>query len=165
MRIHPIAFLFLPTIFVVSLWYLKHYSVGNLVLRDQQASSSTAAVALVTHVVDGDTFDIGNRRVRIWGIDAPEAGQKCYTESDFWMCGQAATSELEKIILGKSVDCEVKDRDRNGRDVSLCIVAGVDVAEHLVKSGWAVDWPKYSNGYYAEFEDSARRQQLGIYRQ
>ena len=31
-------------------------------------------------VIDGDTIDVGDVRVRIHGIDAPENGQKCTTE-------------------------------------------------------------------------------------
>ena len=32
------------------------------------------------HVIDGDTFDIGSRRIRLHGVDAVEKNQTCRTE-------------------------------------------------------------------------------------
>ena len=29
------------------------------------------------HVIDGDTFDVGDTRIRLHGVDAPERAQTC----------------------------------------------------------------------------------------
>jgi endonuclease YncB( thermonuclease family) len=47
--------------------------------------------------------------------------------------------------------------------VAVCNVAGVDLADWLVHSGLAVDWPKYSKGDYASAQIEAKCVQLGIW--
>jgi hypothetical protein len=55
------------------------------------------------------------------------------------------------------------DRDQYRRAVAICTVAGVDLAEWLVKNGVALDWPKYSKGNYAAAQDEAKRAERGIW--
>jgi hypothetical protein len=41
-------------------------------------------------VVDGDTLEIQGRRIRLWGVDAPESSQLCRGEdSSQYRCGAA----------------------------------------------------------------------------
>ena len=47
--------------------------------------------------------------------------------------------------------------------VAVCTAAGVDVAEWMVRRGYALDWPKYSDGYYAKAQDRARAAKLGMW--
>jgi endonuclease YncB( thermonuclease family) len=47
------------------------------------------------------------------------------------------------------VACIEVDRDQYKRSVAVCTVAGIDLAEWLVKNGLAVDWPQYSKGAYS----------------
>ena len=43
-------------------------------------------------IVDGDTLELGGRRVRLHGIDAPEAAQPCRdAEGAAWPCGRRAS--------------------------------------------------------------------------
>jgi endonuclease YncB( thermonuclease family) len=87
--------------------------------------------------IDGDTLRINNERIRLWGINAPEAGQ-----------GRAAKAELAALLAQGATTCHVWTRDRYGRHVGMCFVQGRDIAWRLVRSGLAHDWPKYSKGYY-----------------
>ena len=48
--------------------------------------------------VDGDTLEIGDRRIRLHGIDAPEAKQTCLANGKRWRCGTNATSALAQMI-------------------------------------------------------------------
>lgn len=95
----------------------------------------------IATVVDGDTLDVGGKRVRLWGIDAPEAGT---------VAGDAATAWLVEHIHGRRVACEGRAYDRWGRAVALCRWRGLDIGLSLVEAGHAQDWPKYSGGYYAK---------------
>ena len=42
-------------------------------------AGQTAVIAGLGHVIDGDTLDIGQTRIRLEGVDAPEMAQTCQT--------------------------------------------------------------------------------------
>ena len=53
----------------------------------------------VLHVVDGDTIVLGETRIRLEGIDAPETTQDCSDRNGgSWKCGDEATRQLIKLI-------------------------------------------------------------------
>lgn len=114
-------------------------------------------------VIDGDTLEIAGHRIRIHGIDAPEARQTCKRAGSEWRCGQAAALALADWLGSARVACRPIERDRYGRTVARCAKAGQDVAGWLVSQGWAMDWPRYSGGAYAAAQDDARRSARGIW--
>lgn len=68
-------------------------------------------------VIDGDTFKLGQRKVRIIGIDAPEVTAQCPQEARL---AERATAELRRLLnqgpfemVGRIDD----QRDRYGRDL------------------------------------------------
>ena len=92
----------------------------------------------VERVVDGDTIDIaGGVRVRLYGIDAPEAGDHC---------GPEATAALTAWLAGGSVYLEAGPRpiDRFGRALAYAYVvvdeAWMMVDGELVTAGAALAW-------------------------
>lgn len=126
---------------------------------------SAAEVTGVATVIDGDTLDIGDVRIRLNGIDAPEAGQRCSDGgSTTWRCGKAATSELERLADGKPVQCTVHVPD-DGMDrmVATCFVDGRDIGEQMMLAGLAWAFVKYSREY-VEQEKVAKVTRLGIWR-
>jgi len=108
------------------------------------AAAAPAAVheGVVTRVVDGDTFYMTGveRRIRVWGLDAPE-------KSDAG--GPAATEALARIASGKRLSCEQMDVDRYQRIVGRCTLPnGDDIAALMIESGAAREYLRYSGGYY-----------------
>src|SRR5262249_37998204 len=95
-----------------------------------------AAVVGVASVIDGDTIEIHGQRVRLYGIDAPEAGQTCNLEGRPWRCGQASANALAERIGRRTVTCDPRDRDRYGRLVAGCSVAGASIRAGSVRGGW-----------------------------
>jgi endonuclease YncB( thermonuclease family) len=95
-------------------------------------------------IIDGDTIEIANRRIRLYGVDAPEAGQKC---SGF-AAGAYSTRALRDLIGGRQVTCRVRDIDRYGRAVSSCTVSGEDIEERLVREGAAFAYARYKKGLW-----------------
>ena len=111
------------------------------------AAFSPAAYAQLSgpaSVTDGDSLKVSGHRVRLHGIDAPESAQTCRAGGKPWSCGKTAASALRKRLAGRPVVCEERDRDRYGRIVAVCRVAGEDVNAWMVSQGWALAYRKYS---------------------
>ncbi len=114
-------------------------------------------------VIDGDTIAIGDTRIRLEGIDAPESGQTCKRKwFGSWPCGAAATDALQSLLAGKTVSCEPRGLDKYGRTLGVCFVDGRDVNAQMVRQGFAWAFVKYSTSYVKE-EAEARAQGLGIW--
>jgi endonuclease YncB( thermonuclease family) len=113
----------------------------------------------VARVHDGDTLTLDGSKVRLWGIDAPELKQKCGGTA----CGVVARDALQALVQGKVVTCAQKDRDRYQRVVASCQVGGADLGEAMVRSGNALDYPRYSRGRYRQAERDAEIRRAGMW--
>ncbi|PJG53745.1 nuclease [Bradyrhizobium forestalis] len=115
-------------------------------------------------VIDGDTLEIHGARIRLSGIDAPESAQLCRGDDSLqYRCGAKAANLLSAYIARQPVNCAPKELDQYGRTVATCSVAGIDMADWLVRNGFALDWPRYSNGKYREAQREAERAGRGIW--
>ena len=122
-----------------------------------------ATVVGVASVIDGDTIEIHTQRIRLHGIDAPEASQSCDLDGKPWGCGQASANALADYIGRRTVTCEARDRDRYGRLVAACSVGGASISAWMVREGWAVAYRRYSQDFVAD-EAAARAAKRGIWR-
>ena len=114
-------------------------------------------------VIDGDTLRIGATRIRLHGIDAPEAAQTCTSaEGADFACGAVATQALVTVIGEGRVACTPVDLDRYGRTVARCAVAGRDLGQAMVAAGYATAYRAYSTAY-VKAEDEARRAGRGLW--
>lgn len=96
-------------------------------------------------IVDGDTFRVTDGAIRLWGFNTPERYQPRYF---------AAAAKLEELIAGQTLRCRVRDIDRYARRVAQCFLPdGRDVGAQMVASGLAVDYTRYSKGYYKHLEN------------
>jgi endonuclease YncB( thermonuclease family) len=131
-----------------------------------EAPLTTAAPGIITGsaaVVDGDTLDINDYRIRLYGIDAPESAQTCRDSGGRdYRCGLSATRALSDRIAGQVVSCQARDVDRYGRVVAVCRVAGEEVNRWLTSEGWAVAYRRYSRDYVGA-EEAARAGQRGLW--
>jgi endonuclease YncB( thermonuclease family) len=134
-------------------------------LGQAPASRPTALIGRAT-VIDGDTVEIHSEHVRINGVDAPETRQDCKNrQRESWRCGKAAAEALDSFLsASRPLRCEYIERDRYGRFVGNCFRAdGKDVAAWLVSNGHALDWPRFSNGAYADEQAKAEAAKTGIW--
>jgi endonuclease YncB( thermonuclease family) len=114
-------------------------------------------------VVDGDTLDIGAVRIRLHGIDAPEADQRCAAaRGGDWACGAAATARLVELVGGRPVTCAPRDRDAYGRVIAVCLAGGHDLGATLVAEGLAWAFVRYS-AEYGGLEDGPRKIGAGVW--
>ncbi|WP_420409754.1 thermonuclease family protein [Hoeflea sp.] len=109
-------------------------------------------------MIDGDSLAMGERRLRLKGIDAPELAQRCRRDSIEYACGSEARSRLRELIGGQGVSCLSEGVDRYGRDLVRCKAGDRDLNRIMVRSGHAVSF-----GDYGEEEAAARQHRAGLW--
>jgi micrococcal nuclease len=128
------------------------------------SSVACAAEATVVGVDDGDTLDVDLQgktiKIRLYGIDAPEAGQQGNV---------SATRFLRHLVLKHPLTIKVLDTDMFGRMHAIVIRNGKEssVNAALVANGYAwvhaeQCWVEECR-YWEKLEVQARRLKLGIW--
>jgi endonuclease YncB( thermonuclease family) len=126
-------------------------------------------IAGTARVTDGDSLEIGNVRVRLFGIDAPEFRQLCKDASGRdYTCGVAAREALSDLIDGRQIACTPAEGPSYDRVVAVCRVDGtgqdkVDLSEAMVRAGRVIELKAHSKGRYTAAERSARDAGRGLW--
>ena len=92
-------------------------------------------------VTDGDTIRCGSKRIRLYGIDAPEMGGKCRPGRQC-VSGDpdASKAHLQSLVRPfTAMQCREIDMDHYGRIVARCEVDGKDFSCEMVRAGHAVE--------------------------
>lgn len=128
------------------------------------AIADAADITGVARIREADQVQIGNSRIRLGGIDAPQLDQLCLnTKGERWSCGAAARDELIKHVGNRSWSCTRRQvADRRGRIVARCAVDGEDIQKWLVRNGWALAYARISRDYEAD-EKAAREARAGMW--
>jgi endonuclease YncB( thermonuclease family) len=116
-------------------------------------------------LADGDSFSLGGERYRLYGVDAPELHQDCTDAAGrSWPCGSRARSELRRIIGTHPVECRTVATDRFGRNIAVCHAGGRDLAEEMVRAGFATITERFgSTNPYEAAETEARSDKRGLW--
>lgn len=113
------------------------------------ASSAPSSLTGKCYVIDGDTIRIGEVRLRLAGIDAPELEHP-------W--GKKAKWELVQLCKGQTITAVIEPDLSYDRIVATCFLPdGRDLSAEMVQRGLALDWPKFSGGKYAHLEPEGLR--------
>ncbi len=119
---------------------------------------ATPALEVVTQVLDGDTVDIGDERIRLKGINAPEKGE----------CGSdAATKKLAELVAG-GVRVDRRGTGDRGRTLGYLYSAdGTAVHVALTRPGLVLAYPYGQHDdqadAIAQAEEAARAESLGLF--
>jgi len=125
------------------------------------APATGADLAGPARIIDGDTIEISDQRIRLYGIDAPEGRQTCESHGTPYPYGTMATAWLVNMTLGKPVACQQKARDKYKRVVAVCHADGVNLNDSIVRAGWAMAYRQFSREYVpAENEAKAAKRGL-----
>lgn len=124
-------------------------------LRSTPKTNSLFEKLKFERVVDGDTFVASGRKIRLWGIDAPEKGTPAYTASS-WL--------LQSLLSDGDLTCKMIELDKYKRQVMHCLIDGLDVGAMMVKVGMAKDYAKYSGGYYQQEQSEAKTKRRGLWK-
>ena len=87
--------------FVIIFFFISTPFSNSLDLGNMKFVSGNA------HIIDGDTIKINGKKIRLFGIDAPELKQKC----GWWDCGKEAKWWLELLVQNKIITCFYKKKD------------------------------------------------------
>jgi endonuclease YncB( thermonuclease family) len=139
--------------------------VAVVVLLANASASATATAASVgqiltsraSTVVDGDTFRLDGEvdRFRLWGIDAPEAGEVGAAE---------AADALRDAVANRPLRCIIRMIDQYRRPVATCALPdGRDLGRVLVDAGLACDYSHYSARVYRNAQEAAQRARVGVW--
>lgn len=127
------------------------------------AAYADQAIQGVASVIDGDTIEIHNQRLRLAGIDAPESKQLCLDATGLkYKCGQMAALSLQNKIGRRPVFCKIESKDRYKRSIATCYQNQTNLNKWLVVSGLAMAYRRYSPLYIKD-EEFAKRELLGIW--
>ena len=113
-------------------------------------------------IIDGDTIHIGNNKIRLHAIDAPEVDQKCTKDNKKWRCGLESTRFLRKLIGNDQIQCDINGRDRYNRYIGVCYKNNINLNSEMVINGWAIAYRYYSSDYIKE-EKIAKSKKAGIW--
>ncbi|MDX2004631.1 MAG: excalibur calcium-binding domain-containing protein [Meiothermus sp.] len=119
----------------------------------------------VASVVDGDTLEIQGTRIRLSGLDAPEAAQLCVnSQGQRFRCGAQVANALAAFLARRTVTCRQRGTDRYGRVLATCVVApaGETVGGWLVSKGYAFIDPRFASDYRTR-QVQASRSRAGLW--
>ena len=90
-------------------------------------------------VSDGDSFRLGQRKIRVRGIDAPETGEKARCPEERVKADQARDALLDWLNRGPfTMTPKPGDsRDQYGRDLRIVTRNGKSVDDELIAKGLA----------------------------
>lgn len=114
-------------------------------------------------VVDGDTIMISHTTIRLYGIDAPETGQRCAADNRKISRPSVKAIARLKAISRSGLACEGNEVDDYNRLIARCTTNdGTDINRLLVVEGHAWAFDRYAADYSGE-EANARAQGLNIW--
>ena len=114
-------------------------------------------------IYDGDTLTarcpVGEVKVRVFGIDSPEMGQKPW--------GEASKQALRSLLPTRDpIRLQVRDQDRYGRAVAQVFAGERDAGLEMVRQGRAVMYEQYNDSpAYRQAQNEAKQARRGIWEQ
>lgn len=130
-------------VFLIALLLILNYRFLDSLLINYLGEESLREKILITRVIDGDTVEAGDLKIRLLGINSPEKGEVLYLE---------AKEFLEEKVLNKSVGVEFKGKDKYYRELGYLFNRNLNINVELVKNGFAtIYYPSKKDKYYEEF--------------
>lgn len=124
------------------------------------AQTGQRVSGIIFHVSDGDTADLRTgdgveRRLRFYGVDAPESSQEF---------GGDARKYVSRRLLSKRVEVLLRYNDQYGRYVSTIFLDGKDFSLELLEGGFVWHYVQYCDDpSYAAAQERARKALKGLW--
>lgn len=147
----PYSILFFILISLLSLFFNDSSNAEEII----------SSPSLAPRVIDGDSLEIGTRRIRLMGIDAPEYQQFCQNkQKQKYPCGKESLRHLKTLIGNSPIKCTIHEKDKYNRDLCTCYVNNININAEMVRSGHAI---VYLGKEYTNEQAEAKRAKRGIW--
>ena len=97
------------------------------------AAHAHAQITGTATITDGDTLRIDGARIRLHGIDAPEAAQTCIAENTVWDCGSETALALTHLVADHTITCHQRGIDRYQRIIAECFADSINLNAAMVR--------------------------------
>ena len=148
------------------------FSIVVVLILPSFALSNEKIISGKAKVIDGDTIKIDEKKIRLFGIDAPEKEQICkkiylsfliFNFQKNYKCGEKSTLALSNKLKDINIRCILKDsKDRYKRNIGTCFIEKEDINAWLVENGYAIAYTRYSKKYISS-EEYAKENKLGLW--
>lgn len=118
-----------------------------------------ADISGVPTIIDGETLEVGGKRFKLWGIDAPDVRQTCTIRRRDYTCGRISTTALMDLVAGVNVTCRPV---KGTKDVARCYAGGYELSEGMIHTGWALAMPR-DHARFAPIEKKAAAARRGLW--
>lgn len=131
--------LFIVISILIIIVYFSIYAIDNTnPPKEHKKYNNIELEGTVTYVVDGDTLDIDDNRIRLSLVNTPERGQEGYME---------AKKLVQNLCLNKEGRVDIDDGqrsgDRYGREVGIVYCDGINVNKALIENDLAIIYSRY----------------------
>lgn len=134
-------------------------ALGALFMPEKFMTISGAAYA-----IDGDTLAFKDDRVRIVGIDAPDAPEASKEVSGRVLQGLVNDNGPITCTKAKFKACRNPARSYSRHNLECRFANGDSVGLTMIAAGYAVDYRMFSGGRYQEAMKEAARAHRGLWR-
>lgn len=127
------------------------------------AQAQAAEVSGIAKVTDGDSLRLQGKKIRLFGIDAPESRQRCTnSQAQSYRCGDVSRDALRAMTQGQRIRCIRRDVDRYGRWVSDCFAGKTHLNHQMVLQGHAMAYRRFST-QQVDAETQAKAARRGLW--
>ena len=137
--------------------------IATLASAPRSEPAPSVAISGAAKALEGDLLEVDGKRVRLFGIDAPEIAQSCRVMIFSWSCGEDAREMLGALITDRTVTCTEMTRDIVGLPAALCRTESVRLNETMVRIGMALASPSEPRTFAAD-EAAAAHYGVGVWR-
>jgi endonuclease YncB( thermonuclease family) len=141
----------------------KTAAVAADIRPDAGAQAPDNEISGRAKAIKGDLLRIGGRLVKLASIETPAAAHPCTRSNGRrWNCSAAARLALRRLVGRDTVTCTATGEADNGHLIATCTVDGRDVADELVRKGYAFAAPGFFATYGAS-EKEAQANRVGVW--